>query len=186
MNNDPPHDTPVAGPSIDLSDIGLAEIVDATPERDCSWSDSAEPLEIINPIDGECTSVGDVDGLVDMYVRVDALMGRLSSTKLRIREALAALSEGDAKTRRVRGQRRRVKLTFPSATFDQSKLKEAYHAFPQFRDEVLAIERLKVRLREYKKLVNEASSAADFTTFRDMLTGAERPAGGIPSVTIEE
>ncbi len=160
----------------------------AWPAADpASESDAVDAVtEIDNPLSpGEFVSVLDIDGLIDMYEQLDSADKRIYGAKLRIREALAGLTEGDAKTRRVKGKRRTAKITMPDDGWEQSILKEAWNSFPDYAEDVLAIAALRVKLREYKKLVN-TSGDASFTTFRDMITNANRGPTGTPTVSIEE
>lgn len=62
--------------------------------------------EITDPMTGEIYDVGDIDGLIDLFERRKAINDQVYSVLLRIRTALANLTEGDAVTRRVRGKRR--------------------------------------------------------------------------------
>ena len=134
---------------------------------------------------GEIVDCQDIDGLIDMYEELDHVDKQIYGTKLRIREALAKMTEGDAKTRRVRGQRRKAKVTMPSDSWEQSVLKEAWNSYPDFSKEVMSIASLRVRLREFKKLVHTSGNDS-FNTFRDMVSSANNGPTGTPSITIEE
>jgi hypothetical protein len=91
----------------------------------------------------------------------------------------------DCRTTRIRGENRRAKLEWPEDSWDQGILKEAYHAFPSLRDEFLTIGSLRVRLREFKKMVHENGDAA-YEQFKAMITSAQRPAQGPPRVILED
>ena len=146
----------------------------------------APPTEIEHPLSpGEIVALDDIDGLIDLYEQLDGIDKRIYGTKIRIRDALAKMTEGDAKTRRVKGKRRTAKITMPDDGWEQSILKEAWNSFPDYAEDVLAIASLRVKLREYKKLVN-TSGDASFTTFRDMVTSANRGPIGTPTISIEE
>lgn len=134
---------------------------------------------------GEFVEVDDIDGLIDMYEEIDAVDKKVYGAKLRIRTALANLTEGDAKTRRVKGTRRTAKITMPDDSWDQSILKEVWNSYPDYADDVLAIAALRVKLREFKKLVNTSGTDA-FNQFRDMITDANRGPVGTPTVKVEE
>jgi hypothetical protein len=140
--------------------------------------------EIECPLTGELVSVRDVDSLIDLYERCKIAGDRLYAVRQAAQRALHDLCEGDAKTRRVRGRRRQAKVETPSDGWDQSILKEAWNSFPALRDEVLKIDSIGVKLREFKKLVNTAGDDA-FTTFRDMVSSANRGPSGTPAVTVE-
>lgn len=173
---------------IDLTELGQLEaaaVKAASEPLGMPGFDPASEAEIVDPTTGELVDLADADQLIDCLERIERRDSILYSAKLRVRMAIAALSEGDAKTRRVRGRRRRAKLEMPEANWNQGKLKEAYHSFPQFRDEFLSIASLRVKLREFKKAENE-SGPPDFSMFRDMVAGAEVPSTAPPRVTIEE
>lgn len=138
-----------------------------------------------NPLNGEIVPPDDVDALIDAYEQADAALRKLRSFTGAIRQRLFELSEGDTKTRRIRGNRRRAKVERPDDVWEQSILKEAWHSFPKYRDEVLTIDRLRVRLREWNKIKNE-TGPDDFLTFRAMVEKANRGPQGLPKVTIEE
>jgi hypothetical protein len=143
-------------------------------------------IAIDDPLEpGKWADLGDVDALIDLYEKLDQFDKRVYSTKLRIREQLVQLSEGDAKTRRVRGLNRVAVLTMPDDSWDQSILREAWNSYPDLADEMLAIASLRVKMREYKKAVNTAGTPA-FATFRDMLTSANRGPTGTATVKIEK
>lgn len=157
------------------------QILPAPPE---SQQGEFDDFDLICPITGEVVDKDDVDALISTYERSKRINDRCYAVMLEIRLLLAAKTEGDAKTRRVRGKTRAAKVEFPSDSWDQSLLKEAFHSFPQHRDSCLKIDSVGVQLREYKKLVN-TSGTPDFNTFRDMVTKANRGQTGTPTVTVE-
>jgi hypothetical protein len=148
---------------------------------------AAEPLveELVDPTNGEIISRQDIDGLIDAFERIKAVNDVCYATLIQIRVALAALTEGTAKTRRVKGRRRKAKVEMPGDSWDQSQLKEAFNSYPQYRDDVLKIDTIGVKLREYAKLINTAGDES-FTQFRDMVTRANRGPSGTPSVKVED
>ncbi len=91
----------------------------------------------------------------------------------------------DCKTTRIRGQKLRAKLEYPDDSWDQGLLKEAYHAFPALRDEFLSIGSLRVRLREYKKMLHEKGDPA-YEKFKSMIGSANRGPQGAPRIILEE
>jgi hypothetical protein len=145
-----------------------------------------DPSEIVNPFTGEITRIGDVDGLISLYEGLDKVNKRAYAVMQRVREAMASHAEGDAKTRRIRGEKRRAVLTFPSESFEQSGLKELWAEFEgeTFCAEVLKIDSIGVKLREYKKLIN-TSGDERFNDFRDRLSQSCKGAIGLPTVKIE-
>jgi hypothetical protein len=139
------------------------------------------------PADAFTGSEPTVDKLIDAYEHYDQAERDARNSRIQIAAALAARSRqtGGCRTARVRGERRRVKIEFPDDSWDQSRLKEAYYAYPQFRDEFLTIASIRVRLREYGKAVRESGPEA-FETFKGMLVAANRGAKGLPRIVIEQ
>jgi hypothetical protein len=143
--------------------------------------------DVVSPIDGQIVDGNDIDGLITLYERLDAHDKEVYAAKLHIRQLLQGMSEGDGstKTRRVRGKHRQAKIEMPDDSWDQSVLKEAFFAFPQFRDEFIRIDRLAPKMKEVKKLAN-MSGADDLRTFRDMLLAANRGPSGVATIKIEK
>lgn len=142
-------------------------------------------LEIVCPLTGEIIPPDDIDHMIEAYERCKQASDQLYAVQVKLRHALANLTEGDAKTRRIQGRRRRAVIEMPGDSWDQSILKEAWNSFPDLRDQALKIDQIGVKLREYRKLVN-TSGAADLTTFRDMVTRANRGQTGTPTVKVEQ
>jgi len=143
-----------------------------------------EPPELTCPLTGEVVSVDDVDGLIDLYERIDAMDRQLWNVKRAVRESLAGLTEGEAKTRRVRGHRRAAKVVMPDDSWDQATLREAWTSYPQYREEALRIATFAPRLREWKKMVN-TSGPPEFEAFRDLVGRANRGPVGAPTIKVE-
>lgn len=139
---------------------------------------------IINPLTGEIVSRQDADGLIDVFDQIKAVNDRLYAVKLELQHALYALTTGDAKTRRVQGKRRKAKVERPDDGFDQSILKEVWNSYPDLRDQVLKIDAIGVKKREYDKLIN-TSGDPSIECFRDMISKANRGPSGTPRVTVE-
>jgi len=153
--------------------------------------DSDNPLgieiinsEIIDPTTGEVIDPANADSLIDAYERIKEKNDICYSVLLSIRHAMASLTVGDAKTRRIQGKRRKAKLEMPSDSWEQAKLREAWNEYPDLRDQVLKIDTIGVRMTEYKKLVNTAGDAT-VEEFRDVITSANRGPTGSPTVKIE-
>ena len=141
--------------------------------------------EIVDPLDGRIVDPTNADSLIDSFEAAKEFADRLWDWQKQLRQLIAALTEGDAKTRRVRGEKRRAKVTMPSDAWDQSILKEAWNAYPKFRDEFLTIATLRVRMRELKKM-NEETGPDDFESFRAIVQNANLGPQGLPSVSIEQ
>lgn len=143
--------------------------------------------EVVCPITGEIVSLNDVDAMAETFARIDAMDKEIYAVKVRIRRRFGELAMGDKKTQRVQGKRKLVKVTMPDKLWDQGVLKELYNSFPDVRDDYLKIESIRVRLMEFKKLVN--TSVVDnppLDYFRKTLLAAERPANSPPSIIVEK
>jgi hypothetical protein len=158
------------------------------------WNErDGDDIQIAAPAGGQAladpftTKEPTVDELIDAYEHYDQAEKGARNSRVQIAAALAARSPqtGGCRTARVRGDRRRAKIEFPEDSWNQSTLKEAYYAYPQFRDEFLTIASLRVRLREYGKAVRESGPEA-FETFKGMLVAANRGAHGLPRIVIEQ
>lgn len=157
----------------------------ATSDGDDSESDIVEGInEIMNPFTGEIIRLDDIDGLIGLYEGLDKVNKQAYAVMLRIRESLAARTEGDAKTRRIRGETRLAKLEWPAESFTQADLKRLWEEFPDVRDDYLKIDTIGVKHREYAKIAN-TSGGERFTEFRDGLTKASRGITGTPTLKIE-
>jgi hypothetical protein len=166
----------------------FADLIPAAPATATTTETSQEQPptpEIISPIDGRCADPADADELIDLLESLNEIDSKVYATKIAIREALAKLTEGDAKTRRVQGQRRKAVVEMPGEKFEQSILKSLWESHPKFAHQYLRIGTIDVQVREYRKIINTSSTEADFTYFRDTLTGANRGQVGTPTVKIE-
>lgn len=176
-------------PDLDL--FGIVESVlsqPPSPEAPTAAEDTAInkslSTHILDPITGELLDPADIDSLIDAYERIDARDKQHYAAKLAIRQALASRTEGDAKTRRVQGHRRKAIVEMPSDSWDQAKLKQIWELYPDLREQCLKIDSIGVKLREYKKLVN-TSGTPEFQAFRDNVTAANKGQTGTPTVKIE-
>ena len=181
-------------PELDLSDLAGEQaspppraITRATDESQLDHLPDPDTGDdcLIDPTTGELVALDNADELIDCLERVNKHDSRIYACKQHIRMALAKLAEGEAKTRRVRGKRRRAKLEFPGSRWNQSILKEAWNSYPSLRDQALRIGTVDVRAREFAKIRNE-SGPADFEQFKGMILSAEQPSASPPTVTIEE
>lgn len=142
-------------------------------------------LEIVDPLTGEVIDREDADALIDAFERINEHAKEVYAAKTDVASAIADLTSGDAKTRRVKGQRRKAKVEMPSATWNQSKLKEAFNAYPQHRDDYLKIGSISPKLTPIKQM-ESTTGEKDFQMFRSLVLGAKREPTGAPRVTIEE
>jgi hypothetical protein len=141
----------------------------------------------VDGLTGELVNELTADELLDLYQHYTEAEKAARNSRIKIAAELAARSpkEGDCRTTRIRGDQRRAKIEYPEDAWQQSQLKEAWHSFPEFRDEFLSIAELRVKLKEYKKALRE-TGPDDFETFKGMLVAANRGAQGLPRIVIEE
>jgi hypothetical protein len=159
-----------------------------SPERRCSMANPHDrDADIVLVPDSAPKAPDAVDELIDAYEHYEQAEKACRAEKLKIVAQLAALAPqtDDCRTTRLRGEHRRVKLEYPESSWDQSRLKECWHAYPKFRDEFLTISSLRVKLRDFKKAVHE-KGPADFETFLGMLADANRGPQGMPRIVLEE
>ncbi len=143
-----------------------------------------EPTTIEIPIRGEVIGVDSADGLIDAFEFVKAKEAELYACKRLIIAALDKLGTSEATTKRVQGERRRVKIEAPKIGWDQSKLKIVYEAFPELRDQALRIESVGVDKRKWD-MVQRTSGPEVFEQFKGRIAEACKGPTGSPSVTIE-
>lgn len=190
-------------PEIDLTDLGVEEFgtavaaVGATTTTQAATAPASEVAGesqsdstaldncILCPTTGEVVDLSDADELIDCLERITKLDQTIYVAKQRVKMAIADLCTGEQKTRYVRGKRRRAKVESPSDSWDQPRLKEAWNSYPQHRETALKIATIGVKLVEFKKMEKE-SGPADFEQFRNMIAGAKKPSGAVPTITIEE
>lgn len=161
------------------------ETADLMEDADAPTVETPAPPDLVDPTTGEVIDRGDADSLIDAFERIKAADAELYAAKTEVVRALAALTTGEAKTRRVAGQRRLVALEFPSPEFTNSILKEAWHAFPKFAPIYLRIGTVEPVAKEVKKL-RETSGPSDLEMFKKLVLGAERPSTRNPSIKIEK
>lgn len=143
--------------------------------------------ELLDPATGEVLE--GVDSLVDALERAQLELSRLRAFEQSARIRLAAMAPSDDPeqvTRRLRGERRRVKIELPGLVFDQAILRDIVAQFPMSMTRpVVKVESYKVVLTEFKKLANE-SGPPEFEQFRLCLQGACKGRIGLAKVTVEE
>lgn len=155
--------------------------------NDVGTEAATDPLCVSNPVTGELIATTDIDGLIALVADCKRMRESLQLAAQAATVHLLHITEGmgiTTKTRRVRGRTHRARLEMPGVSYEQSILKESWFAWPQFRDELLRIERVGVKAREFGKARNEAGHA-DYMAFVRMIGKAEREPTGLPTVTIE-
>lgn len=139
---------------------------------------------IVVPIRGEVIDPANADALIDAYEFVKAKEADLYTAKRMIVAALDKLATSEANTKRVQGERRRVKIEAPKIGWDNSKLKAAYEAFPGLRDQALRISQIEVDKRKYDML-KRTSGPPEFEAFKARIAEACKGPTGNPTITVE-
>lgn len=107
------------------------------------------------------------------------------SVKSRIAKILAGMTDGDKKTRRIEGLRRRAKVEMPGISWDQKQLKETWHKFPGLESRCLKIATIGVDLVEYKKLKTTTGGPV-LMDYIAAVMAADRGPQGNPTITVEQ
>lgn len=173
---------PAATPSLPQAQASAASVPGVIEQP---VDDDASPY-LIMP-DGEIVDLHDADALISAYEKIDKIDSQVYAVKAQLKQALGALTEGDKKTRRVAGRTRVAVITMPSGSWNNSKLKEAWNAYPQLRDQYLRIDSVAVKAVEFNKTKSMAVvDNPPLETFIAMVAAAEQPPSGNPSVKIEK
>lgn len=178
---------------LDLSDYTAREIADggdgsSDSEGEKSQADAQPPEDgrVMNPVTGTLVDMGDIDSVIVACDECKKLAADLRSFDQMIRQRALQLAQGTAQTRRIRGRKYQAKVVLGDQYPNQSVLKEAYNAFPQFRETYLRIGSLQLQKRETNKLANMTSDDPAFDQFKRMIEAAiEQGSQGLPSVTLE-
>ncbi len=140
--------------------------------------------ELIDPLTGEVIDDTSADAMLQAYSRLEEVDRAIYDFKCAVRDRIGRMTSGDAKTRRVRGEKWRAVVTMPDSKLDQSQIKSVWNAYPQFRDQCLKIGIIDLKKREWGKIANE-SGPDDFMNFKKMVLAAILPPTGLPSIKIE-
>lgn len=145
-----------------------------------------DPTIIVCPETGESIAEDDIDGLINLVVRMKRIKANVEEADFRARQALAKLApDATTKTRRVQGRHAVAVLEFPSTSFNQSLLKEIWNSYPGLRDQVLRLESIGVKRSEWKKL-QATTGHPDLEQVKKMLAAAEFETHRPPSVKVED
>ena len=110
---------------------------------------------------------------------------KISAVQSELARRLGDMTEGNAKTRRLQGDRIRAVVTMPYDNVDQTVLKEVWNSFGELCLRYLRLGRIDLNLREIKKLRNETGDDR-FNLMKKMILGAISPGTASPSIKIEE
>lgn len=136
------------------------------------------------PLTGELVAFDDADGLIDAYERVKAAEANLWACKRQLAESLYKLCKGDETTQRVMGKRRRVKVVAPDVTWNQSKLKQLWEAFPDWRLMAMRIGTLDINKRGLDMLLR-TNGDENLEMYKARIREACNGPTGSPKLTIE-
>jgi hypothetical protein len=148
------------------------------------------PHVLFDPTTGAEIPIDDIDAMVDAYERVKNMSDTLYKAQLAFRYALGSETEGDTKTRRLRGKRRCVAVTLPGIKYTGSLLKQAwadYGTDPEdvkIRDELLRVDAIGVKAREWKK-ARGTKGTDRFEALKAIIARAEELSDSPPVVKIE-
>jgi hypothetical protein len=147
--------------------------------------------ELLHPLTGEVYATN-LDSLVSALRDVDEQMRQLAS----FRSTLSALIAGQVeappdplwqRTARLATENNTVKLVYPPPRFDQKTLRTVWENWPKLAPGYLSITGLRVRLREFKKLVQTTGGSKLFREFKCGLISARlNGSEPMPRVIIED
>jgi hypothetical protein len=142
--------------------------------------------DLINPVTGCIVNTDDIDSLILGCDECKRLLDDINTFYRTLREIAWSKTAGTTKTRRLKGRKYQAKIEQGQRYPVGSILKEAYNAFPAFRDKYLRIESVKLQMREYAKLEGTTSDDPAFVQFSGMLKDAmEKGSDGLPTVSLE-
>lgn len=162
-------------------------LIEATaPAKTAEHSDAGgtitAPITLATPW-GDTIATNDVDALIAAFEESDRVYRTAREFRAQVAHALLANTEGDAKTRYVRGQLKRAKVELADDSWDQKTLMQCWETYPHYSRSVMKIASLRVAMREYRKIEKEAG-AGEFMTFRDLLTKANLGPIGTPKISV--
>lgn len=142
---------------------------------------------IMNPLTGELINTDDIDALIAAAIEVKSLLVELRFFGQNLRNKALELSEGDKKTRRLRGKTMTAKLENCGSVYPVgSILKEAWLSYPQYREQYMRIDNIALKLVEFNKLAQTTTDDKAFQSFKDMLERAVSTGSPVtPSITLE-
>lgn len=144
-------------------------------------------VPLFDPLSGEIYDDAPVDRLVELYLYAKNMRQQFSDFEDSLRRKMGSMAEGNAKTRRLAGETRLVKIEMPSDRWSNSILKPLWldERFDLFRDDYLRIDTIAPQLTEVKKLMSTTCQGL-LATFRDEIARARLPATAAPVITVEK
>lgn len=103
---------------------------------------------------GEVISPDDIDLLLDIWNRCTKVKAACDASRTLIAKLISEKTpDSDKRTRRARGEKFEATIEMPGEAFDTKRLIHLWNTAPtEARDELLAIERVRVKKREFNKL----------------------------------
>ena len=177
----------------ELTEGELATLMDTGVEcEDGENADGANPAaapretELMNPVTGALVSLDDIDSLILGCNECKTQIDELNTFYRTLREAAWAKTTGSTKTRRLKGRQYQAKLEEGYRSPVGAILKEAWNAYPQFRDKYLRIGKVDPQMREVAKLKSMTSDDPAFAQFKQMIDDAiTKGTVGVPTVSME-
>jgi len=175
--------------TLDLSDI--KDVADLNPREDEPREDHGDPEAeqptAVDPATGAVIFLDDIDSLVRACDDTTKLFGELRDFDRTLRQAaISFVKDERKKTRRIRGREWEATLSDCDSVHEEDRtdcmrranypdgslLKEAWFAYPQFRDQYLKIETVKIKARECAKLAAMKTDDPAFDVFRKIILKA--------------
>jgi len=126
-----------------------------------------------------------IDELCHLLSIVKEQSTRLKACEYECRSALALLTQGETKTRRLKGDRFTAKLTYPGDNWSQGVLKQLVKEDPEQSILYIRVATYAPNLKEIKKL--EACNGNErFEAYKTKLLEARSPSLSPPTVSFEE
>lgn len=144
--------------------------------------------EIIqHPLTGELIDPTDIDALGDALIDINRCWDLLKVAKDSVVTAIAKHATEEGATRRVRGERHRIKLTMPKDHWSSSILGNVWGNanYEKWSRQYVRPSGFAPNIREIKKLENE-SGGPKFEEMKQLIFAARSEPRGLPSVKFED
>lgn len=172
-----------------LLETGVACEDGDSPEAEAAANAAAvaQATELMNPVTGVLVNIDDIDSLILGCDECKKLLAELKTFDQTLREIAWSKTQGEAKTRRLKGKQYQAKVVQGDRYPVSAILKETWNAYPQFRDGYLKIGSINLQMREVGKLKSMTSDDPAFKQFKGMIEDAiEKGTDGLPTVSIEK
>ncbi len=148
------------------------------------------PDEIVSPYSGELIPTTNVDELWELYEFAKAEAETAHRLMDEIRLAFEKLSPRpeDSQTARATGERCRVKVLYPSDSWNWKRLYDVMLRWPLWGRQYLKVSKVSPVMVEVKKLKNETrpDDAEAFEQCKSMVLGANTGPSGLARLEIEK